>query len=340
MKNYLTLTAIFIKQQLFGRVFPICAAIFVLLFAAFALLCPENQPISAQIGLIYDSSDPQIQAAFEPLLSSQELRFIYYHPDDESTMRRDIMLNRLHCGYIVSTDEKTPITVLESEGSFLTPATDEMVFAAWFESRLSDMAPKLYGGEKHADLIRETMNRQQLCAKPLSLDLMTDGVLVSEQPHASLAELLYAVCAVLCLLCSAFCGMLSRKSEKQTVCLLSASAKSRLIPAASATARALLFFLLLCICEGILALLSVADPFSFSARLSAAAVLSVGCALLSQVFSSAKLRPVHLCGLMIWSAAAVLFSGAVVSPEIFGAASALKWLSPSWLLLKMMSAMS
>jgi len=75
MKSYRTLTLLFIKQQLLGRVFPLCAAIFLSLFTAFSLLCPEKQPISAQVGLSYDKSDNELQTAFQPLLIPMNCAF-------------------------------------------------------------------------------------------------------------------------------------------------------------------------------------------------------------------------------------------------------------------------
>ncbi|MBP1556830.1 MAG: hypothetical protein J6A76_02835 [Oscillospiraceae bacterium] len=340
MKSYRTLTLLFIKQQLLGRVFPLCAAIFLSLFTAFSLLCPEKQPISAQVGLSYDKSDNELQTALEPLFDSDELRFLYYSPDETDSMRRDIMLGKLHCGYLISDDEKSPITVLENDGSILTPATDEIVFSAWFTARISDIAPKLYGGEKHAELIAEVMQRQSALAKPLTINIEIAKKSAEQQQYPTLAQLIYAVSISLCLCCAAFCGIFSPKNGRQTVSLLCATASRKSVLLCMALAQAVMFFALLILCELILAALGVAVPFSIPSRLLAAAVLAVGCAAITHLFANIKPRPVYLCGMIIWSVGSVLFSGAIISPELFGAAEWLKILSPAWLILKFMAVLS
>lgn len=49
-------------------------------------------------------------------------------------MRRAVLTGELHCGYLLDPGADPPVTVYETDGSFLRPVADELVFGALFEA--------------------------------------------------------------------------------------------------------------------------------------------------------------------------------------------------------------
>lgn len=339
MKNSFTLIFLFIKQQLAERVFLLCAAIFLALFSAFALLCPESRPISAQIGVSFDSNEKELKAAFSPIFDSHRLSFSYYPPAEIENMKRDIMLGKLHCGYLVSTESDIPITVFENDGSILTPATDEIIFSAWFTARIGDIAPTLCGG-RHSELIAEVAEQQRLTAKPLTVIIENAQSPVQSNNYSAVSPLIYAAAVSMSICSSAFCAVLTQNSGRQAMKLLCSAAGKGRIVFCKAVSQAALYFSLLLICEAVLGLIGAALPFSIAARAAAAAVTAVFCAAVGGIFSAITPSRATICAMMLWSIGSVLFSGALISPELFGKAEWLKLISPAWIVLKLMTALS
>lgn len=339
MKSCRRLIFLFIKQQLAEKVFLLSSALFLTLFSAFALLCPENQPLSAEIGISFEKSESELDSAFSPLFDSTDIRFVYYSPDEIDMMKRDILLGKLHCGYLVSGVSEIPITVFESEGSILTPAADEIVFTSWFTSRIGDIAPDLYGG-RHSELIAEAVERQRQSAKPFSLDISFSEQPLQEEGYSAVSPLIYAVSVSMSICCAAFCSILTRGSSSQALSLLCADFGRKRILLCRAAAQAMLYFSLLLCCEVILALSSAALPFGITARLVAAAVSAICCAAVGLTFSVSAPRSAPVCVMMLWSVGSVVFSGALISPELLGSLQWLRFLSPAWFVLKIMAALS
>lgn len=337
MRSFCKMTRIFIKRQLLRKAFLLCSMMFLGLFAAFALLCPENQPLSAKIGISFEKSESELDSAFSPLFDSTDIRFVYYSPDEIDMMKRDILLGRLHCGYLISSESEIPITVFENDGSILTPATDEIVFSAWFTAGIGDIAPTLCGS-RYAAFIAESVRQQT--AKPLSITVKTAEPSIENTDYSTVSPLIYAVSISMSICCAAFCGVFSPKEEKNTLALLCLNHNRTRVSASMAFSQAILYFSLLILGEVILLLLGTAIPYSLFARILANVITAVFCAAASHIFAIIAPRPLILFGVMLWSVGSVLLSGAIFAPELLGNMSWLKFLSPAWFILKFMTALS
>jgi len=337
MKSFLNLTFLFFKSRLLSRAFWAAAAVLLILTAGFSLLCPQPSPSSAEVGLMYDASNQELDALCRQLLTLEEVRFIRYI--EEERLCADVISGRLHCGYKINNDRKTPITVFETEASFLTPALDELVFSCWFEADMLQNAPQLYKDEHHAELINDTISRSRLENEPFSVNISVNAAASGgEYQHYSLLPIVYAVFIPLLLLCCCFCAMLSPDSEKNAVELISGSGGSILL--ARFFAHQLLFLLLSLICEAGMSALILQNSFSVLARLLCAVILSFAGAGLFQLFGKIKANSAILLLMIVWAVLSIVFSGAFVSPELFGGLAILKYISPSWLLLRLMGAVT
>ncbi|WMJ84890.1 hypothetical protein ACS3UN_04780 [Oscillospiraceae bacterium LTW-04] len=345
MPKFLSLLGLFLKYRLKSAAFWVGAAVLLLLFGSFALLCPVERPASAQIGLMYDTTDIPLQSACEPLLASDTLYFIYYPPEALPTMQQDVRTGVLHCAYHINPQNDPPITVYENEGAFLTSVTDELVFAAWFETQLPQttltIAEKL--GLKDQQHIVAEMQRLQVQNSPLTL-LLTLNASTAPQPADSsgLVPLLYAVLIPLFLLCCAFSAILAPSRERELMALLQlrCSARPWLPATASALAQVLLFAVLSTLCEVLLLLWGIDAGYAPAARLTLIVLLALLAALIVPIVSRFRPSAVLLLVMMLWAAVSVIFSGAIITPEALGSFSTLKYLSPPWYLLQLMTALS
>lgn len=345
MPRFLNLLGLFLKYRLKSAAFWVSMAVLLLLFGSFALLCPQSNPPSAQIGLMYDPDDNALQTACAPLLDSDTLRFVYYPPEALPAMQQDVRAGLLHCAYQVSSNAKPPITVYENEGAFLTPVTDELVFSAWFETQLPKItlstAERL--GLSDRQRILAEIERLQAESNPLEPLLELNATAAPPIENGiSLVPLLYAVLVSLFLLCCAFSALLSpdREQELRTLLRLSCPSHPR-VPAASATlAQVLLFGALPTLCELLLMLLGVETGYSLFAHFALIGLLAILAVISVLILSHVRSSPALLFSMVLWAATSVVFSGAIVSPEVFGIFSALKYLSPQWYLLQLMVALS
>lgn len=340
MKGFFGLFSVFFKARIFSRSFKAIAAVMLILAGGFSLLCPDPSPSSASVGLIYDHSDPLLSQNMQQLLELEELRFIRYI--EEEQMCRDIMSGKLHCGYSVDINSQTPIAVFETDASFLTPAIDELVFSSWFETVMLQKAPRLYGEGKHAELISESISRSRLQNKPFTVEIKVNAASSGgEYAGYSLLPVVYAVMIPLLLLGSCFCAMLAPGGERDTLSLLSGSdcVKGRTLLARFAS-HAVLFFILSVICDAVICISVGQNSFSLPSRLICAVLISLTSAVLFELFSKIKSNSAVILLIMILSALSIIFSGAFVSPELFGGLEPLKYISPSWLLLRLMTAVT
>lgn len=344
LPKFLILLGLFLKHRLKSSAFWVSAAVLLLLFGSFALLCPVSHPPSAQIGLMYDASDSTLQDACEPLLQSDTLYFIWYPPEALPAMQQDVRNGVLHCAYYINPQNNPPITVYENEGAFLTPVTDELVFAAWFEKQLPQtvlsISEKLE--LKDHELIASEMQRLQSQSSPM-MPLLTLNAATTPRPSDNgLAPLLYAALIPLFLLCCAFSAMLAPARERELTALLRLRCPTHphLPYAAAVLAQILLFATLPALCEVLLVLLRIDTGYAPVARLTLIVLLAFLAAVMVPVVSRFRPSAALLLAMVLWAAVSVAFSGAVVTPEAFGSFSVLKYLSPSWHLLRLMTALS
>lgn len=345
MRRFLRILALFLKYRLKTAAFWVSGGILLLLFGGFALLVPEAQPASARIGLMIDPDDSVLQAAYAPLLESDALRFVYYPPEALSQMQREVRVGTLHCAYRIDPATAPPITVYENDGAFLTPVTDELVFAAWFEAELPQIAlttADQLNITDHARILAE-MRRLQAQSDPLEPALTLNAAAPKARDGMSLAPLLYAVLIPLFFLCVLFSALLSRGDERAVTALLrlgTPTPASCLPAVAAALAQALLFAALPALCELLLILLRVETGYPPVARLVLIGLLAAFAVPLTAATARLRPSPALLLIALLWALASVVFSGAVVSPEAFGRLGALRCLSPSWHLLRLMAALS
>lgn len=344
LPKFLILLGLFLKHRLKSAAFWASAAVLLLLFGCFALLCPVARPPSAQIGLMYDASDSALQAACEPLLKSDALYFIWYPPEKLSDMQQDVRNGVLHCAYYINSQNNPPLTVYENEGAFLTPVTDELVFAAWFETQLPQTALSISKklGLKDHELIASEMRRLQAQSSPMMPLLTLNAATAPQLSGSGLAPLLYAVLIPMFLLCCAFSAMLAPTRERELIALLRLRCPThrQLPPTAAALAQILIFATLPSLCEALLVLLKIDTGYAPVARLTLIVLLALLAALVVIVVSCFRPNTMLLLVMVLWAAASVVFSGAIISPEAFGSFSVLKYLSPSWHLLRLMTALS
>lgn len=346
MRQFLSLTGLFLKHRLKNAIFWVNMAILLLLFGSFALLCPTARPASAQIGLMYDDTDSVFDTACEPLLASSALRFIYYRPESLSDMQRDVRSGVLHCAYRISGDAVPPITVYESEGAFLTPVTDELVFAAWFEAKLPQTTLDIATGLDldNQQLILTEMQRLEAQSSPMAPVLTLNSATSTRETvdGMSLAPLLYAVLIPLFLLCCAFSALLAPAHEHALAALLRLHCPTHphLPAAAAAFAQTVLFAAMPAFCEGLLLILKIETGYSPAARLVLIGALALLATLLLPAISGCRPNAALLLAIVLMAAVSVIFSGALITPENLGRFAVLKYLSPSWYLLRLMAALS
>lgn len=338
MKSFFDLTLLFFKSRLLNRSFCAIAAVLLILISGFSLLCPQPSVSSATVGLIYDSSNQDLSELCQQLLTLEEVQFIRYI--EEEQMRDDVVSGKLHCGYKINNDSKTPITVYETEASFLTPALDELVFSCWFESDMLKNASDLYKDGQHAELIRQVITQNKLENRPFSVKISVNAsALGGKYQTYSLQPIVYAVFIPLFLLGCCFCAMLAPDSERNALDLLSTNG-NKTIFYARFFAHQILFLLLGILCEAIMAAAIPQNSFSISARLLCAVILSFMGAALFRLFEKIKTNSAVLLLLIVWAIFSTAFSGAIISPQLFGGLELLKFISPSWLLLHFMSAVT
>lgn len=345
MRCFFTLFSIFLKQRLKSNAFRWSSVVLLLLFGSFAVLCPVSHPASAEFGLMYDPADSEISTACEPLLSSSDLKFIFYAPNELDLMQNDLLNGKLHCAYSVDTSTDTPITVYENEGSFLSPVSDELVFAAWFETQITSLTLSLAENldSQKEQLILSEMQRLEIQGNPLSFELILNTSAVpTKNGNMSLAPLLYAVLIPLFLLCSAFSAMLLSKEENSVITLLRQTCATRrhLPQLAAVCAQSVLFAALLAMCELLLIIFNIDASYSIFARIVLICLLSFGAALMTYLLSHVRPNTFLLFAMVMWAVSSVIFSGAIVDPSVFGRLGTIRYISPSWALLRLMTILS
>ncbi len=344
MPKFLNMLGLFLKNQLKSGAFWASLTVLLLLFGSFALLCPQSQPASAKIGLMYGPDDNALQAACAPLLGSDTLHFVYYPPEGLPAMQQDVRAGALHCAYRITKGAHPPITVYENEGAFLTPVTDELVFAAWFETQLPQITLSTAQRLGLYDQQRILTEMQRLQARRIVLEpilTLNAAAAPSASDAISLTPLFYAVLIPLFLLCCAFSALLSPGHEQELVALLKLSCPApRIAAAAAALSQILLFAAMPTLCELLLMLLGIKTGYSLSAHFALTGLLAILATILVFMLSRVRSSATLLFIMVLWAACSVVFSGAMISPEVFGAFGLLKYLSPQWYLLRLMTALS
>ena len=339
MTAFFAMFSLFLKNRFCSRSFISVLLSVIILISGFAFLAPPSAYPSAKAGIIFENSDQRLYQSCCNLLNLQETDFIRYH--DEQLLRRDVMNGTLHCGYKLDASAKVPITVFETEGSILTPILDEMVFSAWFEAHMLNSTPELYGSE-YRKLIASEIERLSIQHRPLAVDITINTLSPDrDKGTASFAPVLYSVCIPLVLLAAAFCAMLSSEPEKNAIQLLFLSSNSRIkTVSAFFFAHTSCFLVLPLFFELLFSLMQIPVGFSCSARVVSVLFISLSAALIFCLFSAVRPNSLMMFICTVWAALSIIFSGAFISPSVFGVFEPIKFFSPSWLLLQLMSVLT
>jgi len=314
------------KRQLLLPSFWGCSLALFALVGGFLLLCPEPKGASASIGLLFDGGNPVLAAACAPLEQEEGLPFRFYHPGEEETMRRAVLTGELHCGYLLDPGADPPVTVYETDGSFLRPVADELVFGALFEAE----APMFT-----RELLTQTPGGPSGFApgktSPLTVTVESAGSFPPPESALDLRPLLFAVFSSLFLFLAVFGGLFVPEEAAAFEMLETVrpgAAKTALLADAACTLLqgALPGLLLLAFPD----LRGAASPAAFVLLAAAAAVLRQAASRLAARHPAA-VSPVLLLALC-WVLPAVCCSGALVDPAGLGPFASLRFLSPAWLL--------
>lgn len=202
-------------------------------------------------------------------------------------------------------------------------------------------APDLYGSE-YSQLISEEIERLDKQNRPLAVDITVKmSASGGEYESASLSPVLYAVYIPLLLLSATFCALLCPAAEKDTSELILINGINRYkISFAYFISQLFSFFMITAVFELLFKLFSIENDFSPASRTVFALLISAAAAVVFRLFSKARSSPLVLFLGIVWAAVSIVFSGAFISPALFGAFEPIKYLSPSWLLLRLMTAVT
>ena len=117
-------------------------------------------------------------------------------------MRRAVLTGELHCGYLLDPGADPPVTVYETDGSFLRPVADELVFGALFEAEAPAFTRELLTrtpGEPSGFAPGKT--------SPLTVTVESAGNFPPPESALDLRPLLFAVFSSLFLFFAVFGGL-------------------------------------------------------------------------------------------------------------------------------------
>ena len=123
MRYFLTLLRAHLVCRLRSSAFWACALCFLLRAATLAAALPQENRLSLEVGLLPQGTWGEQVAG--QLLSGEDFRYRRYTQRRE--LERDILTGTLHCGYLL---EEGEVTALVTDGSYMRPLLDELVFTA------------------------------------------------------------------------------------------------------------------------------------------------------------------------------------------------------------------
>lgn len=331
MRYFMALFGVRLRSMLRFAPFLAGAAFLLFVTAGLAAVLPQQAPLSLRVGLLATESGWE-NAAADLLAQNTDYEFVRYR--DAEVLERAVLKGALHCAYLLGTDEKTPVTVLATDASFMRPLLDEVVLSVCFDARIPETAEQflnkqgLDGAAAAADF-----DRLRAEERPMTVELISTGKAGTIEGLAaqSVQPLLYAVLFCVFPAVSVLTVLLSNAERAAAMRRLAAGSGRPVVTAlAPAAADALLGFLVLLAADLLMNLFVRTSAYALEARLAALCVLAVFTALLCALplrrFSGAillLLPPAVLLG--------VFCSGALVSPELLPAGiGVLRFLSPAW----------
>lgn len=341
MRFFFLWFALSAKHLLRSGVFWCCGIFLVLLVTLFAWVTPERQPVSMQVGLLDLSGSEYSAAVIKQLLENEDFRFVQYEAHELSDMQEDLVKGELHCAYLWNTAADTPpITVFETDASYMRAIMDELVLSAWFEVNAVPLVEELMQQHQLEQTIPvakalETAREE----KPLAVYFEYVGM-AGAVPVQGIDShpLFYALLICVFLLFAILLPLLSDAGNSEFSRLIAAGAPRRRAAAwlAPALARALLLGGVL-LGADLLASGFMQSTYPLPARLMMAAILAVFAAGISPLISRLRGHALPLLMILpVWMAVSIVCSGALIDPVLLGPAGILRFLSPAWYLLQLM----
>ena len=306
------------------------------LAALFGWLMPERPSLSLSVGLLAQSGAVP-DTVTQKLLKNEDYQFIQFY--EEAELQRSVINGELHCAYRITDDERQPVTLWRTQGSYLVPAVNEVVLAAYLEATTPELTKRVLLGlgvpppedmNAYLTRLRETM--------PLmTIELSGSGGSgwVEQLGQSGVQMVFYAV------LGAAFTAMvllsaLLRGREQPLLTPRGRRVEAAICPLA---ADAVLGLLALLAADAVASAFYAAPPYPLSARFAGFAVLALLATVLSTLLLPLSRHPAFcLLALPLLAVAWVALSGAVVEPRLLpGGLGMLRFLSPPWYCLRVMA---
>ena len=313
-------------------------AIFILgLSATLAVILPQGTGSGLKVGVIAQGTLSENIA--QQFSQNKDYEIVLY--SDRTEMEQDVMSGQLHCGYLLEDQAEFPVTVLETEGSYMRFLLDELVLSARYEVLAPQMAEEYLMEHGHdPSNAQEDYLRLSRSEPPLRIQLETTGrASVEDLTEGSLQPLLYAVLISVFVASAILSVLLKGEEEVQIIAQLRSFGKHPLATfTAPLFAGILLNIIVLLAADLLISHFSGMELYSFEARLGMFILLAAFTALVSPL--AARLRRCSTVSvillppvLLLW----ILCSGGIVSPERLPVGlGLLRFLSPAWYALQLL----
>ena len=307
-----------------------CVAVFLILVVSFGCLLPQKGPSGLTVGIFPEEETGE--AALTILEGNGDYQIAVYQ--DLETMEKDILTGKLHCGYrIGKAEEPQPVTVYNTEASYLRPLLDQLVLSAYFEAMTPHIAQDYLEQRNLKGDITALLEKQRQEAKPLEADIRSvQGFAVPpDTTSQSVQPLLYAVLASLFLAAAILEALLPGEDCRQRL-RLTAHPFANAVSPAMATATVHLMALL--VAEGVLSVILPDPYYPLTARLTMLILLAFVSAVPAAVAGSLRGRTAIATLLPPWVLIGVFCSGALIDTAHLPAGiGLLRFLSPGWYVL-------
>lgn len=304
-----------------------CVAVFLILVVAFGCLLPQKGPSGLTVGIVPEGETGK--AALAILEGNGDYRIETY--GDLQSMQKDILTGKIHCGYrIGKAEDAQPVTVYDTESSYLRPLLDQLVLSAYFEAVTPNIAQKYLEQRNMEGDAAALLEKQRLEAKPLEADIRSITGLTAPPNTASqsVQPLLYAVLASLFLAASVLEALLPGEDCRQRLRLTSHPFSNA---AAPAMATVTIHLVGLLTAEGILSVVLPDPYYPLMARLTMLFLLALVSAIPAAAAGCLRGRTAIAVLLPPWVLVGIFCSGALIDTAHLPAGlGLLRFLSPGW----------
>lgn len=337
MRYFWTLLRLELKANLRSAAFAATALFFIGLACLLSAVLPQSPAVSMRIGVLADGVLAQKTA--EVLSANDDYEFVLY--ESHAALERGVLSGELHCGYALSDSSKPFALVLLTDGSYMHTLTDEIVLAAYMETKAPQMAQEYLeqAGLNAADAQRD-FERLRTETTPMRLEIKNVGQAGTGTGGASstMRPLAYAVLASVFVSASLLGALLTGKDKLNAQRHLAVfSGHSLVTVCAPVLAVTLLNLAVLSVADAVLSLSGVGGYPALN-RIAAFALLGVFTAVFTAAVTRIKrwtaFLPVLIPPALLVS---VLCSGAILDPSHlpFGL-GLLRFLSPAWYFLRIL----